>query len=574
MKQTILFLRNGQLFASKEAALAGIKAVAHVAGQPVVALYGEAGSVKLIFAIGTEEGKCEIMATDADLAALASLVAENAEAISVNAEAIAANAEAIAKNAQDIIDSAASTKEAYEAADAQLKLDLEAYADEAEADAKEYADEKIAESAAAIKEAYEAYADQAEADAIAAAKTETENQVKAAKDEIDAYTVNGYAISENPVLGAADIAIADEDGHFAAENVEAALKELYTQAGAGSKVTMKSDAGEGDVATIYSFYQGGEDDAHKIGEINIGKELMVKEGTVEDDENGVPHLKLTINDEAGTVVDIDLSKVFDVYTQGNGIVVGTDKKISVKKADDSEAFLVVDENGVAIKGVQDAINAAVKAAKDEIDAYTVNGYAISSNPVLVASDIEYSEGVAVDAKIDAVAEAAAQAVADEKARAEEEEGKLSQAIADEKARAEEAEGDLQEAIEAAQAAATTVINEKSEGHVTVSVEEAEDGHKVYTIEENDIASAQDLADEIARAKEAEAALAEIAEDINAELYKVKLNADDANADYLANKVVSGVADVDNNIYAATVAANEDGALAISVKIDTIDGGTY
>ena len=54
MKQTVLFLRNGQLFATKEAALAGIKAVAHKAGQPVVALYGEAGSVKLIFAIGTE----------------------------------------------------------------------------------------------------------------------------------------------------------------------------------------------------------------------------------------------------------------------------------------------------------------------------------------------------------------------------------------------------------------------------------------------------------------------------------------------------------------------------------------
>ena len=53
-----------------------------------------------------------------------------------------------------------------------------------------------------------------------------------------------------------------------------------------------------------------------------------------------------------------------------------------------------------------------------------------------------------------------------------------------------------------------------------------------------------------------------------------INADDENADYLANKVVSGVADVDNNVYAATVAANEAGALAISVKIDTIDGGTY
>ena len=567
-KQTILFLRNGQLFTSKADALAGIKAVAHVAGQPVVALYREeeeGSSVKLIFAIGTEEGKCEIMATDADLAALAELVTANAEAIKL----LNGDAETEGSVAKAIADAIAASKEAYEAADAQLKSDLEAYADQAEADAKDYADEKIAESAATTKEAYEAYADQAEADAIAAAKTETENQVKAAKDEIDAYTVNGYAISENPVLAASDIAIADENEHFAAATVEAALEELYSQAGAGSKVTMKSEAGEGDVATIYKFYQGGEDADHLVGEINIGKEMFIESGEVIEKE-GVPYLKLTLNNTNKTVLEIDLTQVMGVYTNGNGINVDANV-ISVKKATDSEEFLVVDENGVAIKGVQTAIDNAkdaaiaaaktetenqVKAAKDEIDAYTVNGYAISENPVLVASDIEYSEGVTVDAKIDAVAEAAAQAVADEKARAE------------------EAEGNLQESIEAAQAAATTVIEEKSEGHVTVSVEEAEDGHKVYTIEENDIASAQDLADEITRAKEAEAALAEIADDINAELYKVKLNADDENADYLANKVVSGVADVDNNVYAATVAANEAGALAISVKIDTIDGGTY
>lgn len=512
MKQTVLFLRNGQLFATKEAALAGIKAVAHKAGQPVVALYGEAGSVKLIFAIGTEEGKCEIMATDADLAALSSLVSElradvdeinnnidgkisdaidalkgegfEAENLAALEDAVVANEEAIAilngeatvdgSVAKAIADSEAATKEAYEAADAQLKSDLEAYAD------------------------------QAEADAIAAAKTETENQVKAAKDAIDAYTVNGIAISENPVLAASDIAIADENEHFAAATVEAALEELYSQAGAGSKVTMKSAAGEGDVATIYTFYQGGEDADHKIGEINIGKELMVKEGVVED-VDGVPHLKLTINDEAGTVVDIDLTKVLDVYTQGNGITV-SDNVISVKKADDSEAFLVVDANGIAIKGVQTAIDNAkdaaiaaaktetenqVKAAKDTIDAYTVNGIAISENPVLDGNNVEYSEGVSLNAQIDANAKTAADAV-----KAEED-----------------------------------------------------------------------------RAKKAEADILDIIDDINAEAGKVKVDADDT-ADYLANKIVTGVADEANNTYAVTVAENADGALAVSVKIDTIDGGTY
>lgn len=513
MKQTILFLRNGNLFASKEAALTGINNVAHVAGQPVVALYGEAGSVKLIFAIGTEEGKCEIMATDADRAALAELVAQ----LRIDVDAIT-NTGIDAKIEAAI---SALKGEGFDAAN------LAALEDSVDANTAALvklngADTEEGSVAKAVKEAKEAAAADAQAKIEA---LDVDEITESGKYIVAVSEADGKISARTKEIEASEVAVKDEEGHFAAENVEAALHELYTQAGAGSKVTMKSDAGEGDVATIYSFYQGGEDDAHKIGEINIGKELMVKEGVVEDDENGVPHLKLTINDEAGTVVDIDLSKVFDVYTQGNGITVGTDKKIAVKKADDSEAFLVVDENGVAIKGVQTAINTAkeeaiaaaktetenqVKAAKDTIDAYTVNGKTISGNPVLGAADIDYAEGVTVAAKLDAIA------------------GDAAQAVADEKKRAEEAEAALQEAL---------------------------DG-------------------EIERAKAAELALTEITEDIAAELHKVKLSADDETADYLANKVVSGVADEANNTYAATVAANEAGALAITVKIDKIDGGTY
>lgn len=476
-KQTVLFLRNGQIFETKEAALAGIKNVAHVAGQPVVALYGEESSVKLIFAIGTEDGKCEIMATDADLTALNTLVSE------LRADVDGINNNIDGKISAAIAESEASTKEAYEAADAQLKSDLEGYADQAEADA----------IAAAAADA------QAKIEALDVAEISEEGKYIVAVSEAD-----GKISATLKSIEAKEVALEDVNEHFTATTVEAALEELYSQAGAGSKVTMKSAAGEGDVATIYTFYQGGEDADHKIGEINIGKELMVKEGVVED-VDGVPHLKLTINDEAGTVVDIDLTKVLDVYTQGNGITV-SDNVISVKKADDSEAFLVVDANGVAIKGVQTAIDNAkdaaiaaaktetenqVKAAKDTIDAYTVNGIAISENPVLDGNNVEYSEGVSLNAQIDANAKTAADAV-----KAEED-----------------------------------------------------------------------------RAKKAEADILDIIDDINAEAGKVKVDADDT-ADYLANKIVTGVADEANNTYAVTVAENEAGALAVSVKIDTIDGGTY
>ena len=476
MKQTILFLRNGNLFASKEAALAGIKAVAHVAGQPVVALYGEAGSVKLVFAIGTEEGKCEIMATDADRAALAELVAQ----LRIDVDALT-NTGIDAKIEAAI---AALKGEGFDAAS------LAALEDSVDANTAALvklngADTEEGSVAKAVKEAKEAAIEAAAADAQSKIEALDVEEIKKEGEYIVAVSeVDGKISATTKQIEASEVAVKDEEGHFTAENVEAALHELYTQAGAGSKVTMKSEAGEGDVATIYKFYQGGEDSDHLVGEINIGKEMFIESGEVIEKE-GIPYLKLTLNDTAKTVLEIDLTQVMDVYTAGNGVNVDANV-ISVKKATDSEAFLVVDANGVAVKGVQDAINAAVKAAKDAIDAYTVNGKAISSNPVLGGADINYAEGVTLNAKIDEVA--------------------------------------------------------------------------------------QDVVDEADRASKAESDILDLIEDINAEAGKVKVDEADT-ADYLENKVVSGVADEANNTYAATV-TKADNKLNITVKIDVIDGGTY
>lgn len=473
MKQTILFLRNGQLFASKEAALNGLKTAAHKAGQPVVAIYSEEEAVKLIFAIGTAEGKYEIMATDADLNA-------------VNTD--------VDGRIEDAIEAALNTLkgEGFDAAN------LAALEDSVDANTAALvklngADTEEGSVAKAVKEAKEAAIAAAAADAQAKIEAlDVEKIAEEGKYIVSVSEADGKISAELKQIEAKEVKIEDANSHFTGETVEAALEELYTSAGAGSKVTMTSEAGTGDIATVYKFYQGGEDADHKIGEINIGKELMVKEGVVEEDENGVPHLKLTINDEAGTVVDIDLTKVLDVYTAGNGISVDSNE-ISVKKATDSEDFLVVDANGVAVKGVQDAINTAkgeaiadaktetenqVKAAKDAIDSYTVNGIAISTNPVLTGDNVNYAEGTTLNTKIDAV----------------------NQAVED---------------------------------------------------------------------------LAGVVEDeIVPELGKVKVDANDATSGYLVDKIVSGTADEADNTYAATVAKNADGVLAITVKIDTIDGGTY
>lgn len=89
MKQTILFLRNGSLFANLEAAKTGLAGVSHVAGQPVVALYGTVNAVKLLFAIGTENGKYQIMASDADLSSLSSIVEGLGSALETHVDKLA-----------------------------------------------------------------------------------------------------------------------------------------------------------------------------------------------------------------------------------------------------------------------------------------------------------------------------------------------------------------------------------------------------------------------------------------------------------------------------------------------------
>ena len=62
---------------------------------------------------------------------------------------------------------------------------------------------------------------------------------------------------------------------------------------------------------------------------------------------------------------LDATSIIDVYKKGNGLEL-TDHTFSVKKADGSEGFLTIDEYGVKISGVADAIAAAAASAKTEV----------------------------------------------------------------------------------------------------------------------------------------------------------------------------------------------------------------
>lgn len=113
---------------------------------------------------------------------------------------------------------------------------------------------------------------------------------------------------------------------------------------------------------------------------------FVMDGMLSNAELQGDELVLTFNTDGGSkVLRVNLSKYIDVYTAGNGIDV-SGKTISVKRDESSESFLSVAEGGVKLSGVQEAIN----TAKGTIDAYTVNGKAISTNPTLTGADIKLS----------------------------------------------------------------------------------------------------------------------------------------------------------------------------------------
>lgn len=231
--------------------------------------------------------------------------------------------------------------------------------------------------------------------AIAALKftdTERDGQFIVAVNE-----ANGI-ISVQRKQVAADKVSFTSDAVTGATNVKAAIEAVNTKATAGSKVKITEAAGtENNILKTYTVTQGGE----QIGVISIAKDLVVTSGSVvkgnwvdgaftESATGTGTALKLVIANQTDPVYINTKDLVKDV-TAGNGIAIsGNDASntIAIKIASGSESFLKVDANGLKLAGVQNAIN----AAKNEAVAHTVNGKAISTNPVLAAGDILKADG--------------------------------------------------------------------------------------------------------------------------------------------------------------------------------------
>ena len=164
-----------------------------------------------------------------------------------------------------------------------------------------------------------------------------------------------------------------------------ALEELESEM--TEKLTISLDvAGEPTSGYLktYELKQGGE----LIGKIDIPKDLVVKEGKLvhgywsgdtftENEEGPDTAIKLVIANQEEPVY-INTKDLVDYYTAGNGIDIdNTHNIISIKYNTHSEEFLVVDEDGIRVEGIQAAIDK--KADEERLEAS--DGISIASNKV-------------------------------------------------------------------------------------------------------------------------------------------------------------------------------------------------
>ena len=117
----------------------------------------------------------------------------------------------------------------------------------------------------------------------------------------------------------------------------------------------------------YILSQGTGTGKTEIGRIDIPKDLVVTSGSLvhgywsgdtftEDEEGPDTAIKLVIANQEEPVY-INTKDLVDYYTAGNGIEIdNTHNTISIKYNAHSEEFLVVDEDGIKVEGIQAAID--------------------------------------------------------------------------------------------------------------------------------------------------------------------------------------------------------------------------
>lgn len=158
-------------------------------------------------------------------------------------------------------------------------------------------------------------------------------------------------VLEKVQLDGVDVAMSGKTANILVKDSITEAKEAAITAGAVSIAV--EDGTEENVYKKYTFTQNGK----VIGTINTIKDLVVKSGSVVDDQLGGKILRLVLNDEKGTQIDIAVTDLVDVYTAGQYITIGENNEISVNVGTLATALVAEDT----------AVGAAIKTAKAQAD---------------------------------------------------------------------------------------------------------------------------------------------------------------------------------------------------------------
>ena len=284
--------------------------------------------------------------------------------------------------------------------------------------------------------------------------SETDGKIAATAIDLKAENVAATAI----VAGADTVAV---DGTTVAAQVASLGKSVKaTQKAAATYSVKKITTGlASNVKEAYQLVQTVDGKATDIAvQIPIYKDQTLKsvELTADNGQTGESKktgqfLKYTytVADGSDSVVYVDVSQFLVESEFKNGLAV-SGGQVSVKVDTTSEKYLTVGANGVKVSGVDAAIKTAV-----DTEAATARA-AEKKNADAIAAETTARTN-AITALVD---------------KADTDYNTL---------------GKLEKKIKAA----STTVNAKTSGHVTVSVTQGTDGNSVVTVAENDIASAKD-----------------------------------------------------------------------------------
>lgn len=332
-------------------------------------------------------------------------------------------------------------------------------------------------------------------------------------------------------INAEFVDIKDENEYFTATTVEGALAELYSQAGAGSKVTMISsnveeedeDGNKVVTAKAYKFYQGGEEEANLIGTINIAKDLVVNKGELVE-KDGEQYIVLELNDKDKTQIEVKVTDLVDTYTGKDSISVSDNNEIVLTT---SNSF--TQDNGILDIKLGTGLSRVLSGdRKGELLINQGAGLVLDENGALT---IRTGKGTVLDT------DNTLKTNIDEEYLVFDEDGVIT------------LDKDFVDSVDDWKGIS---VNGKS-----FSVEDPNN----ITVGAGDIAYGED------------SNIKDALDTLNSDLGKVKVSEEATSLQYLGDVLKMGTAIADQNIYGVSV-DSEAAFSYFTVKIDTIDGGTF